>query len=114
MIKIGLLAVMLVGIGGCAVDNTVRTTDPLKNVVIQEALIPMPSCPTQVNDIVYPIRPALAIDTLTEADTSDYKKVGQAYMRTIADLQAYASDLEDVAYGVKEICTSVNTVNNRK
>lgn len=97
---------------GCTKDQV--TTAPLSPIVVQEAVIPVAACPKQVDDIVYPTRPALAIDTLSQADKDNYKKVGHAYMQTIADLQSYAAQLEDVAYGVKEICNTVNNNNAGK
>lgn len=108
-LMIGALLVLV----GCT-NTPPASTDPLRRVIVQETVLPIGACPTQVNDVVYPTRPALAIDELSADDKNDYTKVGQAYMKTIADLQNYAVQLEDVAYGIKDICNSVNSNNTGK
>lgn len=102
-----LLAILLTG---CVGSGTKTTTDPLKPFVIQEVSVPVPACPKQVDDVVIPTRPILAIDNLSPADREDYTKIGQAYQRTITDLQEYAVELETAAFGIRDICKSVNTL----
>lgn len=103
-----ILVGLFVLLSGCG-SNKVQETPPLSNIVTKEVLIPMAVCPKEVDQVPIPTRPALAIDDLTPADRTNYKKVGTAYMTTVNDLQAYSRQLEDAVYGVKDICHSVNT-----
>lgn len=94
-------------LSGCGKDN-VRTA-PLDNIVVKEVLIPVPSCPKEVDKVAFPTRPHLAVDDLTPADNKNFDKVGKAYMKSLADLNEYSTQLENTARGVKDICQSVNT-----
>ena len=95
-------------LSGCG-HNRVKETPPIDNIVVQEVKVPVAACPKEVDQVKMPTRPALAIDDLLPSDRGDFKKVGTAYMTTVNDLLKYSKDLEDVAYGVKDLCHSVNT-----
>lgn len=109
-VVIGVLALLLVGCG----SNQVQTTPPLAAVKTVEVKVPVAACPAEMEQIKYPSRPALPIDDLTTEDKQNYDKVGKAYMQTIAVLKKYSEDLEDAAYGARDICRSVNTANSGK
>ena len=104
-IVIGVLALLLVGCG----NRQVQTTPPLADVKPIEVKVPVATCPAQMEQIKYPSRPALPIDDLTIEDKQNFDKVGKAYMQTVALLKKYSEDLEDAAYGARDICRSVNT-----
>lgn len=92
---------------GCAKEKTV--TPPLDNIVIKEVNVPVATCPNQMDKVVIPLRPRLAVNDLTPADNKNYDKVGKAYMKSIADLNEYSELLEGLVQGVQDICRSVNT-----
>lgn len=106
-VSTAILVGILILLSGCGHEPVV--TQPMAPIVVKEALIPIAACPKQVNAIVYPIKPHLAIDDLTPADKNNYKKVGTAYMQSINELVKYSTDLENIAYGIKDMCHSVNT-----
>lgn len=109
-----LTLVLIATLVGCASSQSVRTTDPLAPIVIQEKQVPIAACPVELKEVVYPTRPHLAIDDLTAADEKDYTKIGQAYQQSIADLQRYAVELETTVDGIRDLCNSVNIPNAGK
>lgn len=98
---------ILILLSGCTKDNV--QTAPLDNIVIKEVAVPIAACPKEVDKVVFPVRPHLAVDDLTPADNKNFNKVGKAYMKSLADLKEYSEQLEKTARGVKDICHAVNT-----
>lgn len=101
--------VTCVVLSGCSVNKPPVITD---HIITQEVVVPIQACPTQVTDLEYPVRPKLAIDELTEADATNFTKVGQAYMSSVTALKQYSEQLEQIGAGVKDMCKAVNTTNN--
>lgn len=94
-------------LSGCTKDVT--ETPPLNNIVVQEVKVPIATCPQEVDQLKFPVRPYLVINDLKPTDNKNYTKIGTAYMQSISDLGAYADKLEQVAHGAQDICRSVNT-----
>lgn len=107
IVTTAILIAFLLAAAGCTKDNT--QTAPLDKIAVKEVLIPIAVCPKSVDQVSFPTKPTLAINTLSPSDRLNYDKVGKAYMQSIADLVKYSADLEGVAHGVQDICRSVNT-----
>ena len=99
-IKRIIIGFMLLFLVGC---QSMREKPPTIRTV--EVLVPVNQCPDNHLQIERPTRPELAIQSLTEEDSTNPGKVVRSYKATVKQLQGYASQLENGFDAYRGSCT---------
>lgn len=93
----------------CLVGCETTPTAPLVPITTQVVKVPVAVCPVDPRHINKPIEPDLPIDSLTNADVVDHKRVGTAYMSSIVALEVERDQWRAIAEEILTACEGLNT-----
>lgn len=99
------IGVIFLCLAGCETTPTA----PLVPITTQVVKVPVAVCPIDPRRINKPIEPDLLIDSLTKDDVADHKRVGTAYMSSIAALEVERDQWRAIAEEVLAACEGLNT-----